>query len=502
MSELTVLDRRNRLYVKILWGMLLLGILADIGAALPLRMILILVVTGTVMCGLATLLTYKRILTGYVMYLVPVILTLLTVLLIVSDPNPIVSTYFLVYVNIALMTLYANYKPILLAGALGLGTSAYLFLDPKFGERLFPHDSLLYLALYLVFVTAALAASARFGAQLQRQVTEEKGQAVASKELSDKLVDKLESSIQLLGGFSSQQQQDVQETGRISKEVTSTFVEMTQAIESQSRAVISVSGSVQEVETVISGLADGTDRLRRLSADTAELTQAGSGEIAVLAEEVERVRAIIGDTVRLMEALGEQNARVSDIIGTIGEIAEQTNLLALNAAIEAARAGEHGKGFAVVSGEVRKLADHSRQATGEIAGILEAVRAQIEAVSREVHRGQSAVAASHEASRQVSRIMSDISVNSERVKAQSEDAYASAEQVRDKYTGIAEDSDQIAAAAEENLASIQEVSASMSLQNGKINAIVEDYKRLDTLVTELKQLVDGQGQGTSPIRRA
>ena len=85
--------------------------------------------------------------------------------------------------------------------------------------------------------------------------------------------------------------------------------------------------------------------------------------------------------------LAAKSDEIGAIVETITGIAGQTNLLALNAAIEAARAGEQGRGFAVVAEEVRKLAEESQKAAGEIAGLIETIQAETGNVSSVVEDG-------------------------------------------------------------------------------------------------------------------
>lgn len=91
-------------------------------------------------------------------------------------------------------------------------------------------------------------------------------------------------------------------------------------------------------------------------------------------EKMLTLRQKIQIIAELILELSEHTQQIGSTIGIVEDIAEQTNMLALNAAVEAARAGENGKGFAVVAGEIRKLADESKQATTKITSLIKDIQ--------------------------------------------------------------------------------------------------------------------------------
>ncbi|PWJ09840.1 methyl-accepting chemotaxis protein [Jannaschia seohaensis] len=118
------------------------------------------------------------------------------------------------------------------------------------------------------------------------------------------------------------------------------------------------SGSSQQAaaaEEASASIEEMTANIRQ-SADNAAQTEKIAGQAA---QDARDSGDAVGQAVRAMKSIAEK-------INIIQEIARQTDLLALNAAVEAARAGSHGKGFAVVASQVRKLAERSQEAAGEI----------------------------------------------------------------------------------------------------------------------------------------
>jgi methyl-accepting chemotaxis protein len=105
-----------------------------------------------------------------------------------------------------------------------------------------------------------------------------------------------------------------------------------------------------------------------------ETSKLSYNEIESIASASNSLDQVSSESMESVNSLSERAGEINNIIILIKDIAEQTNLLALNAAIEAARAGEHGRGFAVVADEVRKLADRTQKAIGEISIVIKSIQ--------------------------------------------------------------------------------------------------------------------------------
>ncbi|MBQ9140977.1 MAG: methyl-accepting chemotaxis protein [Lachnospiraceae bacterium] len=188
---------------------------------------------------------------------------------------------------------------------------------------------------------------------------------------------------------------------KLVSKVTNATVQLEESANEVKEASEVINDYSMDITQAISEISEGITRQSEHAQECVEMTNALSNEMQEVSNVVEKVEQLVGETDAMItkgmeiiqilgsrasetttitakvgesiEALRAESANINEFVETITDISEQTNLLSLNASIEAARAGEAGRGFSVVAEQIRKLADDSAVAAGEISRNVESI---------------------------------------------------------------------------------------------------------------------------------
>jgi methyl-accepting chemotaxis protein len=259
-------------------------------------------------------------------------------------------------------------------------------------------------------------------------------------------------------------------------EILAAVTQHTASATEQSAAVSQTGTTVDEVRAAAEQTKEKAGSVVQEAQNAVKTGQAGLESVEAIVERMQEIRAKVEAIAQGILALSEQTQQIGDITATVNDLADQSNLLALNAAIEAAKAGEQGKGFAVVAGEVRNLAEQSKQATARVRAILgeiqRATNAAVMATEQGAKHVEAGVAVAQKAGEGIRQLV-------EAIRATAQAAHQIAASAHQQSLGM----DQIAQAmADVSQATAQAVAGSRQSQQAA--------EHLNQLATHLRGTVE------------
>lgn len=303
------------------------------------------------------------------------------------------------------------------------------------------------------------------------------------------LIEQIAQNAEQVAAMSEELTASSEQTSASIQQITSSMQEVAAGSEKQTAAIEDVESHITEISSkmteVVTSVNDVTDKAFQTSA----ISEKGNATIQEATEKMSITSQAIQESSSVVERLSIYTNEIGDIVTLITQITDQTNLLALNASIEAARAGEHGKGFAVVAEEVRKLADQSLAATNSIRTRIETIKDESAQAVKSMAISSDNLAESsatfHASGEAFSNIYAQITALTEEM----DHVNTIMTTMNKGIGGIATSVEQVGIVAAQASGNIQNVAAASEEQSASIEEITASSNNLAEMAQQLRHII-------------
>jgi methyl-accepting chemotaxis protein len=241
-------------------------------------------------------------------------------------------------------------------------------------------------------------------------------------------------------------------------ELSAQAVQASSNAREQSSKTGQIAAAAAEMTATIGEISHNAAEAAASGRESAENARKGCEEMVGADRTMNNLITTSATLAERMTSLGQRSDDIGRVVTVIQEISEQTNLLALNAAIEAARAGEHGRGFGVVAGEVRRLAERTNGATGEIASTIRSIQDETHETLQMMQQSDAEVHSEQDETRRVTQSLETILSEAQKMEHMVQLIASAATEQTSASGEISESSHQISVLADQNSRSAEETS--------------------------------------------
>jgi methyl-accepting chemotaxis protein len=240
-------------------------------------------------------------------------------------------------------------------------------------------------------------------------------------------------------------------------------------VNQQANSAITTTDTVNQLESISTETAAQAQSSATGAQQALSLAEEGTQSVQQTLEGMSGLRDRVDEIAEQIVNLGEQTKQITTVSDLVSDLAKQTNMLALKAAVEAARVGEQGKGFGVVAGEIRKLAEESKKSAEKINNLATDIQIAINRTVMVTDRGSKTV-------------MEGIQL--------AQNTAATFLGVTDAVNNVFLNSQQISASAKQQATAIQQVLGEMTIISQGSQESAVGMHRVKTSTRELNQIAD------------